>query len=117
MSFSVKAGVRQGCVMLPWLFSNYMDGCKREIKVRDLGSRLNVRGVEQPLMAGLYVDDIVLLAESERMLQRIVDEFDRVCKRRKLKVHASNSKVMFLEREQESRLLILQSHIEWSRRL
>ncbi len=24
--------------------------------VRDLGARLNVRGVEQPLVAGLYVD-------------------------------------------------------------
>ncbi len=32
-------------------------------------------------MASLYVDDTVLLAESEGMLQRIVDEFVRVCKR------------------------------------
>ncbi len=30
----------------------------------------------------LYADDTVLLAESERMLQRIVDEFDRVCRRK-----------------------------------
>ncbi len=36
----------------------------------------------------LYADDTVLLAESEGMLQRIVDEFNRVCKRRKLKVNA-----------------------------
>ncbi len=36
----------------------------------------------------------LLLAESEGMLQMIVDEFDRVCKRRKLKVNAGNSKVM-----------------------
>ncbi len=32
------------------------------------------------MVAGLYADDTVLLAESEGMLQRIVDEFDRVCK-------------------------------------
>ncbi len=32
------------------------------------------------------------------MLQRIVDEFDRVCKRRKLKVNAGKSKVMVFER-------------------
>ncbi len=31
---------------------------------------------------------IVLLAESEGMLQRNVDEFNRLCKRRKLKVNA-----------------------------
>ncbi len=38
----------------------------------------------------------VLLAESEGMLQRIADEFDRVCKRRKLKVNAGKSKVMVM---------------------
>ncbi len=45
-SFVVKVGVRQGCVMSPWMCNIYMDGCKREIKVgvRDLGGKLNVRG-------------------------------------------------------------------------
>ncbi len=52
-------------------------------------------------MVGLYADDTVLLAESEGMLQRIVDEFERVCKRRKLKVNASKSKVMVYERARE----------------
>ncbi len=77
-----------------------MDGCIRGMKVGvwDLGARLNVRGMEQPLVVGLYSDDTVLLAESEGMLQRIIDEFDRVCKRRKLKVNAGKSKVMVFER-------------------
>ncbi len=46
----------------------------------------------------------VLLAESEGMLQRIVDEFEKVCKRQKLKVNAGKSKVMVFEtaREQTS---------------
>ncbi len=58
-SFEVKVGVGQGCVMSPWLFNIYMDGCIREMKVDvwDLGARLNVRGVELPLVAGLYTDD------------------------------------------------------------
>ncbi len=73
-SFSVEVGVRQGCIMSPWLFNIYMDGCIREMKVgvRDLGARLNVRGVEQPVVASLYADDTVMLDESEGMLQRIV---------------------------------------------
>ncbi len=54
--------------------------------------------------------------QGKGLLQRIVDEFERVCKRRKLKVNASKSKVVVL-REQESRLLILQSHIEWGQSL
>ncbi len=65
-----------------------------KVEVWDSGARLNVRGVEQPVVAGLYVDDTVLLAESEGMLQRIVDKFDRVCKRKKLKVNVGKSKVM-----------------------
>ncbi len=59
-----------------------------------MGARLHMRGVEQPLVAG----DTVLLAESEGMLHRIVDEFDRVCRRKKLKVNAGKSKLMVFER-------------------
>ncbi len=73
-SFTVEVGVRQGCVMSLRLFNIYMDGCIREMKVGvwDLGARMNVRGVEQPLVVGLHADDTVLLAENEGMLQRTV---------------------------------------------
>ncbi len=47
------------------------------------------------------MDDTMLLAESEGMLQSIVDEFDRLCKRRKLKVNAGKSTVMVFERARE----------------
>ncbi len=43
----------------------------------------------------------MLLAENEGMLQRIVDEFDRVCKRRVLKVNAGKNKVMVFKRARE----------------
>ncbi len=81
----------------------YMDGCIREMKVGiwNLGARLNVRRVEQPVVASLYMDDTVLLAESEGMLQRILDEFDRVYKRRKFKVNAGKSKVIVYKRARE----------------
>ncbi len=53
------------------------------------------------MVASYYADDTVLLAESEGMLQRIVDEFGRVCTRRKLKVNAGKSKVIVFERAKE----------------
>ncbi len=91
-NFNAEVGVRQECIMSLWLFNIFMDGCIREMKVGvwDFGARLNVNGVEQPLVS-----------ESEGILQRIVDEFDRVCKGRKLKVNASKIKVMDFERERE----------------
>ncbi len=102
-SFNVEVGVGQGCVMSLWLFNIYMDECITKIKVLvwDLGVRLNVRGVEQPMVAGLYADDTVLLDESEGMLQRIVDEFDRICKCRKLKMNAGKNKVLVFESARE----------------
>ncbi len=29
--FEIKVGLRQGCVMSPWLFSIYMDGVMRHV--------------------------------------------------------------------------------------
>ncbi len=43
----------------------------------------------------------MLLAESEGVLQRIVGEFDRVYKSRKLKVNAGKSKAMSFKRVKE----------------
>ncbi len=46
--------------------------------------------IDFPITSKQFTETIdkVMLAESEGMLQRIVDEFDRICKRRKLKVNA-----------------------------
>ena len=35
--FPVNVGLRQGCVMSPWLFNVYMDSVVREVNVRVLG--------------------------------------------------------------------------------
>ena len=32
--FSVRVGLCQGCVMVPWLFNMYMDGVMREVRER-----------------------------------------------------------------------------------
>ncbi len=42
-----------------------------------------------------------MLTESEWDLQRVVNEFYSVCKRRKLKLNAGKSKVMVFERREE----------------
>ena len=47
----------------------------------------------------LFADDTALVADSERTLQQLVTEFDRVCKRRKLKINVDKSKVLRCSRE------------------
>ncbi len=52
------------------------------------------------MTACLFADDTVLLAESERELQRVGDQFHNVCSRRKLRMNAGRSKVMVFERRE-----------------
>ncbi len=52
------------------------------------------------MVARLFADDTVLLTDSERELQKVIDGFYRVCVRRKLGVNAGICKVMVFEREE-----------------
>lgn len=101
--FPVKVGLRQGCVMSPWLFNVYMDGVVREVNARVLGRGLELVGengqvYEVNLM--LFADDTVIVADSKEKLCRLIDEFGKVCDRRKLRVNVSKSKVMRCSREE-----------------
>ncbi len=102
-SFAVEVGVRQWCVMSPWLFNICMDGCMREMKCKviNAGAKLRFNREVWSVEAYLFADDTVLLAESEGDLQRVENGFYSVCKRRKLKVNAEKSKVMVFERREE----------------
>ncbi len=102
-SFLVEVGVRQGCVMSPWLFNGFMDGCMKEMKckVGNKGEKLRLNRDVWSVVTCLFADDTVLLAESEGDFQRVVSELYSVCKRRKLKVNAGKSKVMVFEGREE----------------
>ncbi len=95
--------MRQGCVMSPGLFNIFMDGCVKEVKckVGNTRGKLRLNGEVWSVVTCLFVDNIVLLAESEGDLQRVVNEFYSVCKKRKLQVNTGKSKVMVFERREE----------------
>ncbi len=64
------------------------------------GAKLKLNGEDWSVVRCLFADDTVLLAESEGGLQRVVNEFYSVCKRRKLKMNVGKSKVMVSERRE-----------------
>ena len=83
MSGSDNVGLRQGCVMSPWLFNVYMDEVVREVNVTVLGKGLellNENGGRFEINQLLLADDTALVADSEEKLCRLVSEFGRVCK-------------------------------------
>ena len=95
--FPVNIGLRQGCVMSPWLFNVYMDGVVGEVNVRVLGKELELlsaNGGRFKISQLLFADDTALVADSEEKLSRLVSEFGSVCERRKLRVNVGKSKVM-----------------------
>ena len=89
--------VRQSCVMSPWLLYLCMYKVVREMQERTVvkGAQLVGDGEEKGEVSHLlFINDKVLVANSKRMMIRLVEEFGRVCRRRKLKVNVAKSKVM-----------------------
>ena len=69
--FPVRVGLRQECVMLPWLFNLYTDAVVREVNARVFGRGLKLVDMndnEWKLNQLLFADDTVVVADSERKL-------------------------------------------------
>ena len=87
--FPVNVGLRQGCVMSPWLFNVYMEGVVREVNVRVLGKGLellNANGGGFEINQLLFADDTALVADSEEKFCILVIEFGTVSGRRMLRL-------------------------------
>ena len=92
-SFEVKSGVRQGCVLSPLAFNCFMDKVLREAMAR-LGGGLHTHytiggglfrtyrdqtAFTTCLQDVLYVDDLVVVAETRRELQHMLEVLDEAC--------------------------------------
>ncbi len=62
---------------------------------------MRLNGKDWTFVTLLFADGTVLLADSEGDLQRVVNEFYRICKRRKLKMNAGKNKVMVFQKKEE----------------
>jgi hypothetical protein len=72
----IEAGVPQGAVLSPFLYSVYVNGLHKAL--RDKGYGVMVYGRQVPLL--MYADDIVLLARSPRemgLMHRVLDDYAR----------------------------------------
>ena len=86
--FDLHMGVRQGCVMSPVLFSFFINGLAREIKEKTQGVRVG----DTLVRLLLYADDIVLLAESRRDLQDMLDIVTSYSKKWRFRVNPKKGK-------------------------
>ena len=74
--FEVGVGVRQGCVMSPWLFNLFMDAVMKEVreKAGDIGVTLwdEKRNIEWMVDWSMFADNTVLLGDSEEKSERLI---------------------------------------------
>ena len=98
--FRIDIGVRQGCIISPWLFNIYIDGSMKKVKM-GMGKR-EVAFLEdgRELRLLLYADELVLCVDSEEDLRAMADWFVEVLRRRGLKINAGKSKLMVLNGEE-----------------
>ena len=91
--FSVNVGVRQGCHVT--MVVQLVYGCGSEGSAgKNTWKRSTVGEEKWEESLLLFADDTVLVADSKKKFVRLVEEFGRVWRRRKLKVNLAKSKVM-----------------------
>ena len=97
----IQRGVRQGCVLSPYLFNIYTEFIFREVEEL---KGINING--QNINNICYADDTALMAESEEKLQEIVNEVKYHSSRGGLEMNVKKTKVMLITRKPEKTITI-----------
>ena len=89
--FKVKQGVRQGCVMSPWLFNIFIDNTIWEARESFVGG---VELRENTVQLLLFADDLLLVAEEEEDAQTNLRVIKEVMQKWRLKINQKRTNVM-----------------------
>lgn len=109
-SFEVKTGVRQGCLLSPFLFILAVDWLMKETTV---GRR---QGIQWTLWSHLedldYADDIALLSHTCQQMQNKSTELDQMARSIGLRIHPGKSKVLKIQTESTAGIRIDHKELE-----
>ena len=89
-TFPIHSGVKQGCNLSPTLYSVYINDLAEDIRNSGLGVHID----DFTLGILMYADDIVLIAETESDLHKLLDILDRWCRRWRLTINQEKTKVV-----------------------
>ena len=82
--FRTTVGVRQGCLLSPTLFNNFLERIMSDA-LEVLDGKVSIGGRN---ITNLRFDDIGALAEEEQELEALVESLDRICTRYKIEISA-----------------------------
>ncbi|MCG8033469.1 MAG: reverse transcriptase family protein, partial [Candidatus Thiodiazotropha taylori] len=88
--FSVKTGLKQGCLLSPILFNIFINNLVDAIKSLNVG--IDIDGEMVGIL--LYADDLVLVADNETDLQLMLNTLSIWCTNNKISVNSEKSKIV-----------------------
>ena len=89
--FDVHAGLKQGCVLSPFLFNAFVNDLIHAIRSLNCGVPFDE---DDSVSILLYADDIVLLSDNEQKLQTMLDCLNDWCHAWGLTINFNKSKAM-----------------------
>ena len=94
--FEVEQGVRQGCILSPWLFNVFLDVIVQEARE---GFKEGVRLGEENVDILLFADGMVLVADSEESLRVNLTKLDEALTKWEMKMNWEKTEVMKVGKE------------------
>jgi hypothetical protein len=108
-SAKIGRGVRQGCCLSPILFNSYSEYLTKEA-LEGFGD-FKIGG--QVIRSVKYVDDLVLLARKEKVLQGMIDRLIEIERRYGMEINVEKTKVMRITRQPSPmKIMIDQKQLE-----
>ena len=90
--FQIRKGVRQGCILSPWLFNLYAEYIMRNAGLEEAQAGIKIAGININNLR--YADDTTLRAESEEELKSLLMQVKEESEKVVLKLNIQKTKIM-----------------------